>query len=76
MSSIVHLQRVTSADRRRVNQAGDAHRSGVQRQTETIPLDHIRQRLQQMKALIRQGVERMPTHDAFIAAHGKTPPLQ
>ena len=44
--------------------------------TETLPLDHIRQRLQQMKAMIQQGVARMPTHEAFIAAHGKAPPLQ
>ena len=43
--------------------------------TETIPLDHVRQRLQHMKAMIRQGVERMPTHEAFIAANAKAPPL-
>lgn len=35
--------------------------------TETIPLDHVRQRLHQMKAAIRQGVEQMPAHEAFLA---------
>ena len=35
--------------------------------TETIPLDHVRQRLRQMKAAIRQGVEQMPAHEAFLA---------
>ena len=42
--------------------------------TETIPLEHVRQRLHHMKAMIRQGVERMPTHEAFIAANIKAPP--
>ena len=63
------LQHAPLADGRGVHQAGDTHRSGVQRQTETIPLDHIRQRLQQMKAMIRQGVE-------WMLAHGKAPPLR
>jgi tryptophan halogenase len=44
--------------------------------TETIPLDHVRQQLHQMKAMIRQGVERIPTHDGFIAANCKAPPLR
>lgn len=43
--------------------------------TETIPLDVVRQRLQQMKTMIRQGVERMPTHEAFITANVKAPPM-
>ena len=43
--------------------------------TEVLPLEVTRQRLHQMRAAIRQGVERMPTHDAFIAAHCKAQPL-
>ena len=39
--------------------------------TEVLPLDITRQRLHQLRAAIRQGVERMPTHDAFIKAHCK-----
>ncbi|NBB51951.1 tryptophan halogenase [Rhizobium sp. CRIBSB] len=43
--------------------------------TEVVPLDAIRQRLHQLKQAIRQGVERMPTQEAFIAAHCKAPPV-
>ena len=36
--------------------------------TEVLPLDVTRERLHRLRAAIREGVERMPTHDAFIAA--------
>jgi tryptophan 7-halogenase len=42
--------------------------------TEVLPLEATRQRLHQLKATIREGVERMPTHEAFIAAHCKAGP--
>ena len=42
--------------------------------TEALPLEVLRERLNQIRAAIRQGVERMSTHEAFIAAHCKAPP--
>ena len=33
------------------------------------------QYLAMMKAMIQQGVARMPTHEAFIAANCKAPPI-
>ena len=36
--------------------------------TEVIPLDVTRERLHRMRSIIRDGVERMPTHDDFITA--------
>jgi tryptophan 7-halogenase len=41
---------------------------------EVLPLEATRQHLHQMKAAIRQGVERLSTHEAFINAHCKAPP--
>ncbi|WP_298160069.1 tryptophan halogenase family protein [Brevundimonas sp.] len=43
--------------------------------TEVLPLEITRQRLHDLRAAIRQGVERMPTHEGFIAAHCKASPL-
>lgn len=43
--------------------------------TETVPLEATRQRLHQLKALIRQGVGQMPTHEGFITANCKSPPV-
>ena len=34
--------------------------------TEVLPLEVTRERLHRMRAMIHDGVERMPTHDAFI----------
>lgn len=36
--------------------------------TEALPLDVTRDRLHRLRQIIREGVERMPTHEAFIAA--------
>ena len=41
--------------------------------TEILPLNATRERLHRMRAVIRDGVERMPTHDAFIAACVQSP---
>ena len=43
--------------------------------TEVLPLEITRQRLHELRTAIRQGVERMPTHEGFIAAHCKASPL-
>lgn len=43
--------------------------------TEVLPLEITRQRLHDLRTAIRQGVERMPTHEGFIAAHCKASPL-
>lgn len=42
--------------------------------TEILPLEATRERLHQMRAIIRDGVERMPTHDAFVRGAVQTPP--
>tara|TARA_R110002051_G_scaffold2924_2_gene15387 strand:- start:251 stop:1759 length:1509 start_codon:yes stop_codon:yes gene_type:complete len=42
--------------------------------TEILPLEVTRERLHQLRTAIRQGVDRMPTHEAFIAAHCKASP--
>jgi tryptophan halogenase len=42
--------------------------------TEVIPLEATRERLHQMRAIIREGVERMPTHDAFVRGAVQTAP--
>lgn len=36
---------------------------------EVLPLEVTRQRLDQLRQAIRQGVDRMPSHEAFIARH-------
>lgn len=42
--------------------------------TEILPLEATRERLHQMRAIIRDGVERMPTHDAFVRGAVQTAP--
>ena len=41
--------------------------------TDIVPLGELQARLQQIKAMIRDGVERMPTHDQFIRANCQAP---
>jgi tryptophan halogenase len=41
--------------------------------TDIVPLDELQARLRHIKAMIRDGVERMPTHDQFIRAHCQAP---
>ncbi|QQQ18813.1 tryptophan 7-halogenase [Brevundimonas vitis] len=44
--------------------------------TEVVPLEVTRRHLHGLRIAIRQGVERMPTHEDFIAAHCKAPPIR